>query len=349
MIVGASVVALVSFRRPIRGGANSASEKSQVLSANVPKVSCVKPDDSRCSWLGLLVIVALAALARPRVSDRFSAASAKGNRRPSKEAPHWLVQAIVSSLILGLVVSLAGAVVQYRLSKDADDRRTVVERRLGNLQFVRQELNVPVYDGLDLSGQVMIGLDLARKSFRQADLSGALLQTASLVDGDFTLADLSRASLSNTDARRGRFVNARLVEADMAHAQLDGATFSPTRIERVNFSGSSMMGVDLADVELRDVTLSTAALHGARLNGAVLDRVNATAASFVDADFTNVVMSNVYLARTDMRGRGLDTATLINVCYDKATRWPEAFTPPAPKGCRQWSEARLADPTPWDT
>ena len=88
---------------------------------------------------------------------------------------------------------------------------------------------------------------------------------------------------------------------------------TPTASTR-SFAQADLRGVDFHDTDLHGQDLSMANLRGAILRGANLRGANLHGADLIGAD---------------LRSADLAGATLDNVVYDRTTRWPGGFRPPA--------------------
>ena len=81
----------------------------------------------------------------------------------------------------------------------------------------------------------------------KADLSGADLSRANLIEADLNGADLSRADLSGAD----------LSWADLSRTNLSGADLSRADLSRANLSGADLSGADLSRTDLSGADLLT--------------------------------------------------------------------------------------------
>ena len=133
---------------------------------------------------------------------------------------------------------------------------------------------------LDLSGQLLLNIDLGRANLREAKLrraklSGANLSKADLSQADLSQADLSRADLSGAKLIRADLWAAKLIRADLSGAELSGAKLSGAKLSgadlsganlsRADLSGANLSGADLSKAELGRAKLSKAELSGAKL------------------------------------------------------------------------------------
>ena len=109
------------------------------------------------------------------------------------------------------------------------------------------------FTGANLAGANMIGLDCNHCRFDDANLSGAVITDAQLLESSF-----GGANLKSTDFRRGKsialtkftqadlqganFSGARLAGADFTQANLDDANLDGARIEQSIFTAASTKG-----------------------------------------------------------------------------------------------------------
>ena len=130
-----------------------------------------------------------------------------------------LVLAMLAGVISGSVVAVWTVSEQARI----DDLRSDREERQENLRFVRDKSSTQLVDRpfqkIDLQGQNLNGLKLAR-----ADFSGASLENAQL---QFT--DLSGAKLVDADLSGVNLVFAGLYGADLTNANLNDAILADGR------------------------------------------------------------------------------------------------------------------------
>ncbi len=99
---------------------------------------------------------------------------------------------------------------------------------------------------------------LCTNSFYQSNLSGAMLSSANLQQGDFT-----QANLANSDFKWSNFSNACLTYAFLENSMLIGANLSGA-----DLGGAYLIETDLKDADLTGAILTCACLWGANLQGA---------------------------------------------------------------------------------
>ncbi len=156
-------------------------------------------------------------------------------------------------------------------------------------------------------------------ALRTADLRQVDLREADVTGKDLSDADLTGALLDGL--KYDRFtrwpagfdplrLGAMLVPPDCGGQNCDGFDFTGFDLSGANFAGASAVGASfvgavLTNAVLTGMTLTDACLDRATLQGANLSAAKSLGASFVDTDLTGVL-------------------------WNKATVWPEGFTPPAP-------------------
>lgn len=121
-----------------------------------------------------------------------------------------------------------------------------------------------------------------------ADLRGADLSSANLIEANLRGADLSNANL----------IEANLGGADLFGANLIGADLIGADLSEANLGGADLSSADLTLADLAFADLSNADLFGANLFRVNLYRANVSGANFEDAflsltDFYGTIWSNV--------------------------------------------------------
>jgi uncharacterized protein YjbI with pentapeptide repeats len=129
----------------------------------------------------------------------------------------------------------------------------------------------------------------------RADLSGARLPLAYLID-----ADLVDADLSGTDLSGGDLAFANLTGASFDYADLTGASFDSAKLAGANLSHALLSGADLRYASLISANLQSADLTGANLENAILTDADLsqalTGANPAPTDLSRAVLTNAHLA-----------------------------------------------------
>lgn len=91
------------------------------------------------------------------------------------------------------------------------------------------------FQGVILSEQILIDVDLSRANLSEANLHKTMLEGANL-----TRTNLSRANLRGANLRGAELIEANLMKANLREANLRGA----------DLSGADLRGADLTDADL---------------------------------------------------------------------------------------------------
>lgn len=133
-------------------------------------------------------------------------------------------------------------------------------------------------------------LDLAGRSFREADLSYAKLQKVNLKNPDLTNAKMELTELQGADLTEAqllganmtslvgvgaKFHKAKMQGVNLMDAKIDGADMSGSTLHGANFYLSFAQGVDFSEADaaganFRDATLQGAKMSGAQFRGAAI-------------------------------------------------------------------------------
>ncbi len=173
----------------------------------------------------------------------------------------------------------------------------------------RSAADVPDGPGVRLVGADLSGRRLGERTWVDADLTDAHLDTARLEGADLTGATLVRAKL---DA--ARLSRIRLDGADLTDATLEGA-----RLRDGSLQSAIGRGARLVDADLRGADLTDADLTGADLTGVDLRRAILRGASLVGANLTAARLSDLSLDGVDLTDADLDQADLAGVDWAGST------------------------------
>jgi uncharacterized protein YjbI with pentapeptide repeats len=229
-------------------------------------------------------------------------------------------------LVTGAVVGIALSLLQYSTQvelHDHDNAAQALQTRLAAKQAERDQeaqnreelltqLNLRNdLELIDLHGQDLRGLFLARKDLQGANLEGADLASANL-DG----ADLQGAVLAGADLSDASLIGANLDRADVRQASFRGADADRANLDRTLLNNTDFTGADLAgarvetspdrlpnpykitprpigQVSFSGANLSDADLQGDSLQGsfahAVLSGANLAHGYFAGDDFTSAM------------------------------------------------------------
>ena len=234
---------------------------------------------------------------------------------PARTEPQWWVRDIVIVIAVGALLAAATTAVQWKIDDDRADR----ELRAANLTFVRDksspDADVPrPFNGIDLIGQNLAGLDLQKAALTASDLSHSNLEVTDLQDATLRDADLSDVDASGVN----------LSGADITDGNLAGADLSASRLVGTTLYGANLAGADLSNADLRGADLRGANLSGANLDDADLTDVNLAVDGLVDP------------GRTYQGASLSDPQRLVDrsneeadVCWSDTTRWDDNFIPPS--------------------
>ncbi|APR77237.1 Hypothetical protein A7982_02584 [Minicystis rosea] len=179
------------------------------------------------------------------------------------------------------------------------------------------------FSGRSLVGTVLVGARIARASFAGAVLEGAALARADLTETVFREARLALADLAGVKAARADFTGAKLDEADFTGALLEGAFFdaaagASTQLARARLAGASFRGADLRDADF----------SGANLDGAVLDDTSLPDVRLYDATAHGASFRNAKMKGARVECMRAERAIFANVDAPGSV-WERAFLPDA--------------------
>lgn len=102
----------------------------------------------------------------------------------------------------------------------------------------------------------------------ELDLSGIIGVDALLPGVSFRNANLSIAMLDGLIAPRANFDGATLVKASLYRAQLAHSSFVGAKLFRASLADADLRGADLRDADLRSVSFDDSDIRGAIIDGA---------------------------------------------------------------------------------
>ena len=187
--------------------------------------------------------------------------------------------------------------------------------------------------GADLSGKVLIGVNLEDAILHDADLSGSNLRNTNANGADFSGADLSctffalaeleDANLSGAKVSRTDFIEADLTGADLSGVDGRNTIFRDANMTGADFTGANLpfaefsFGADLTNANLSMGTFTFSEFNGnvsnINLSGAVLELVDLSG-----ADLSGVDLSGANLTSADLSGANLTSANLSMVNLNAA-------------------------------
>lgn len=196
---------------------------------------------------------------------------------------------------------------------------------------------------IDLSHAAVAGSYLCGANFRQADLSGAILDSArmqqtNLWGANLTDADMCHTMLCEANLMRAKFTNTNLYSADLSNANLWKAELSEARLAFTNLTAANLEQAVLVDAIFWDANccranlkntnmlrcrasgtnFSQADLSNTKLEMADLSKANFTDAIVTHANLQRASLSGATLTRCKFTGSSLEQAVLVNADLTQA-------------------------------
>ena len=150
-------------------------------------------------------------------------------------------------------------------------------------------------------------LQLKRRNFRNAVLSGstlcqANLRGAQLHGANLSVAQLHGANLSHAQLHGANLLVAQLHGAHLLGAQLHGADLLGAELHGADLLGAQLHGANLSGAELHGADLRGAQLHGANLFGAQLHEADLRGAQLHGADLLGAQLHEADLRKAQLHG-----------------------------------------------
>ncbi len=164
------------------------------------------------------------------------------------------------------------------------------ERAAFKATITRRSAGKEAFDGEDLAGAELIGLDFSGRSLVGVNLKDAVLRGC-----DFAGASLEGALLAGADLADANLRGAKLDGADLSAAKLDGATLDGAELDSADLSEASANGASFVKCRGAMVQLAGASLVGAKLDGAELPRVDLGRATLDNASFVDAIIPEARL------------------------------------------------------
>ena len=166
------------------------------------------------------------------------------------------------------------------------------------------------YKGANLQGAILCNLNLSNADLQGANLGGAELQGAVL-----SYADLEGATLSYADLEGATLFRATLQGADLSYAQLQSVVLISADLKGADLRVAGLQGADLSYAQLQSVVLigadlkgadlRVAGLQGANLSDAVLQSANMFSAELQGANLGDAQLQGADLRHADLQGDAL--------------------------------------------
>ncbi|MFG1983441.1 pentapeptide repeat-containing protein [Streptomyces albidoflavus] len=206
---------------------------------------------------------------------------------------------------------------------DGDFRLDLREARLPRLQaadFPEDE------SGVDLSGGMLLGIDLSEAFLPSANLSRSWLSGANLFRTNLPDSNLSHAML----------LGANLAYANLTKTNLTHSSLSSTHLNSALLRGSNLSHVSLSFADLSKANLRKADLTKADFTGANLSKADLSGAKMTDASFFETNLSGAELTGADLSGADLSTVKNLtqeqvsSARTDRTTQLPPGLTRVSP-------------------
>ncbi|MYN63969.1 MAG: pentapeptide repeat-containing protein [Acidobacteria bacterium] len=182
-------------------------------------------------------------------------------------------------------------------------------------------------------GDGTLALNLAGRSYVDANLSESILCNAILTDAQLQGAVMRRARLEGADLRGAQLQGAQLQGATLHGVNLVGAEFhaadlSDAELQRASFPAGQLQGADLTRTHLDNADLSGASLDGAFLSGTHLTGANLAGGTLrgavllgtqlADADLTDARFEGAYILYVNLDGTRTSVTGTQGFYYDHA-------------------------------
>ncbi len=153
----------------------------------------------------------------------------------------------------------------------------------------------------------LFAADLAEKSLRGVDLSGANVDKSDFTDSDLTDATLVKTSMTGIDGSGMKLVNAlgvkvRLKEAWLDKADLSGADFSRANLTEACLEGSLGKDLALTGAKLREANAKSVVWRGVDLAESHLHKADFTGADLSQGDMTEASGAEIILDGAQLDG-----------------------------------------------
>ena len=164
------------------------------------------------------------------------------------------------------------------------------------------------FRGADLTGQVIVGVNLSQASFRNAVLNNVHFSECQLSEADFAEVTGNSAQFQACEMKQINFARAHLVNlqieqsvmerASFLQARLDSALFRDVRLAEANFREAMLPNWVSERVELRKATLRSLQAQYAVFTQVRMDGVDGKEANFSHGKFSQVAWHGAYLRGT---------------------------------------------------
>ena len=171
------------------------------------------------------------------------------------------------------------------------------------------------YKGANLEGAILCHVNLIGSQLQGAHLSKAQLQSAVLVSvqlqgADLRGAGLQGANLEGVELQGENLRRAELQGANLEGAELQGADLRGAELQGANLERAELQGANLEEAELQGADLEGAGLQGADLEGAGLQGADLRGAGLQGAGLEEAELQGANLRRAELQGANLEEAEL---------------------------------------
>jgi uncharacterized protein YjbI with pentapeptide repeats len=174
------------------------------------------------------------------------------------------------------------------------------------------DLSNQVLDGIDLSGAYLEQVDFSGASLVGANLSGAILARAKLNGANLSGANLEAANVGAVTAIKCNFTGANFHQAKLSKGNFSEANFTDAiltetetleiTIDRANFTNANLTGLKIIERELKSVNFTRANLEtSCFLQSSISD------ANFESADMPRCVWADTSLVNSRFSGANLSS------------------------------------------
>lgn len=185
--------------------------------------------------------------------------------------------------------------------------------RLAGAYLARAQLRAADLRGADLSGAELQEANLCRADLSEANLTEAALNSADLTAANLTRAELIAADLGGANLKDADLTAANLTEADLGRAILDGAILCEATLYKAELRGASLAQANLTRASLGAASLLSAQLPGATLAHANLRSADLRCTNLSGADLHEADLVDARLDQTDLRGANLASCRVYGI------------------------------------
>ena len=235
------------------------------------------------------------------------------------------------------------AYVKKNTELDVSDQRLYLDSHIYPNEACKKEnkalgvvMNNRSYKGANLQGAI-----LCHANLRNAQLQGANLERVDLRGADLSGADLQGANLERADLQGANLREAQLQGANLREAQLQGANLREAQLQDANLIEAQLQGAYLGRAELQGAGLVWAQLQGAYLNEAQLQGANLGGAGLQGAHLGGAGLQGAYLGGAELQGAYLGDAELQE--GDLGFGEGDPFAPYLPGAKLQGAYSQLVD------